>query len=160
MPEFKAIAAMASNRIIGNHGQLPWHIPEELQWFRQTTLHQTLLMGRKTFESMGCRPLPQRTTYVLSSQKISYEGIHAITSIDELSELQGTVWLCGGAHMYDQFLPLCSELFLTIIHTPYEGDATFPKFEHLFTKQAVLKTTETFEVQQWVRNAQVNSLKI
>ena len=143
---------MASNRVIGNNGKLPWHIPEELQWFRQTTLHQTLLMGRKTFESMGCRPLPQRTTYVLSSQEISYEGIRAITSIDELSNLQGVVWLCGGAHMYEQFLPLCSELFLTIIHNPYEGDAVFPKFEHLFKQQAILKTTEAFEVQRWERN--------
>ena len=152
MPVFKAIAAMASNRVIGNNGKLPWHIPEELQWFRQTTLHQTLLMGRKTFESMGCRPLPQRTTYVLSSQKMPYEGIHAITSINELNNLQGTVWLCGGAHMYEQFLPLCSELFLTVIHNPYEGDAVFPKFEHLFKQQAVLKSTEAFEVQKWGRD--------
>ena len=151
MPVFKAIAAMASNRVIGNNGKLPWHIPEELQWFRQTTLHQTLLMGRKTFESMGCRPLPQRITYVLSSQKISYEGIQAIISIDELNNLQGTVWLCGGAHMYEQFLPLCSELFLTVIHNAYEGDAVFPKFEHLFKQQAILKTTKAFEVQKWVR---------
>ncbi len=143
---------MASNRVIGNNGKLPWHISEELQWFRQTTLHQTLLMGRKTFESMGCRPLPQRTTYVLSSQKIPYEGIHAITSIDELNELQDTVWLCGGAHMYEQFLPLCSELFLTVIHNTYEGDAVFPQFEHLFKQRAVLKTTEAFEIQKWGRN--------
>ena len=151
MPVFKAIAAMASNRVIGNNGKLPWHIPEELQWFRQTTLQQTLLMGRKTFESMGCCPLPQRTTYVLSSQKIPYEGIHAITSINELNNLQGTVWLCGSAHMYEQFLPLCSELFLTVIYNPYEGDAVFPKFEHLFKQQAILKTTEAFEVQKWVK---------
>ena len=152
MPVFKAIAAMASNRIIGNNGKLPWHIPEELQWFRQTTLHQTLLMGRKTFESMGCRPLPQRTTYVLSSKKIPYEGIHAITSIDELADLQDTVWLCGGTHMYEQFLPLCSELFLTVIYNTYEGDAVFPKFEHLFKQQSVLKKTQDFEVQRWVRD--------
>ena len=140
---------MASNRIIGNNGKLPWHIPEELQWFRQTTLHQILLMGRKTFESMGCRPLPQRTTYVLSSQKVPYEGIHAISSIDALNELQGTVWLCGGAYMYEQFLPLCSELFLTVIHNTYEGDTVFPKFEHLFKQQSVLKITEAFEIQKW-----------
>lgn len=151
MPVFKAIAAMASNRTIGNNGKLPWHIPEELQWFRKTTLHQTLLMGRKTFESMGCRPLPQRTTYVLSSKEISYEGIHAITSLNELANIQGTVWLCGGAHMYEQFLPLCSELFLTVIHRAYEGDAVFPNFEHLFKQQAVLKTTEDFEIQRWIK---------
>ena len=62
MVAFKAIAAMASNRVIGRNSRLPWHLPEELQHFRQTTLHQTLLMGRKTFESMGSRPLAQRTT--------------------------------------------------------------------------------------------------
>lgn len=152
MPIFKAIAAMASNRTIGTQGKLPWHIPEELRWFRQTTLHQTLLMGRKTFESMGCRALPERTTYVLSSQKMSsYEGVRSITSIDELTDIQGTIWLCGGAHMYEQFLPLCSELFLTVIHKAYEGDAFFPKFEHLFKKQSILKSTEDFEVQHWIK---------
>lgn len=151
MPIFKAIAAMASNRVIGNQGKLPWHISEELQWFRQTTLHKTLLMGRKTFESMGCRPLPQRTTYVLSSQKISYEGVHIIASMDELSNLQGTIWLCGGAHVYEQFLPRCSELLLSVIHKPYEGDAFFPKFEHFFQNREILKATKAFEIQRWVR---------
>lgn len=151
MPTFKAIAAMASNRTIGDNGRLPWRISEELQWFRQTTLNQVLLMGRKTFESIGGRPLPQRTTYVLSSQKTIYEGAHTIASIDELATLTGTVWLCGGARVYEQFLPLCSELLLSVIYKPYEGDAVFPKFEHLFQKQGILKTTQEFKVQRWIR---------
>ncbi len=152
MPVFKAIAAMASNRTIGIHGKLPWRMPEELQWFRQTTLHQTLLMGRKTFESMGCRPLPQRTTYVLSSQQICpCEGAYAVTSIDELKPLEGTVWLCGGAHMYEQFLPLCTELLLSVIYKAYEGDTFFLEFEHLFQRQTILKATNDFEVQRWVK---------
>ena len=152
MPVFKAIAAMASNRTIGIQGKLPWRMPEELQWFRQTTLHQTLLMGRKTFESMGCRPLPQRTTYVLSSQKTCpCEGAYVVTSIDELNPLEGTIWLCGGAHMYEQFLPLCTELLLSVIYKAYEGDTFFPKFEHLFQRQTILKATNDFEVQRWVK---------
>jgi len=75
---FKAIAAMSINRVIGCQQQLPWRIPEELQWFKQVTLHQTLLMGRKTFESMGCRPLPQRKIYVLTKNSISFQGVEVI----------------------------------------------------------------------------------
>ena len=81
---FKAIAAMSINRVIGCQQQLPWHIPEELKWFKQVTLNQTLLMGRKTFESMGCRPLPQRKTYVLTRNHVSFQGIEVIHSPEEL----------------------------------------------------------------------------
>ena len=150
MAEFKAIVAMGLNRSIGYQQQLPWHIPEELQWFRQTTLHQKLLMGRKTFESMGCRPLPQRTTYILSHQNIQYEGVNMIQSIDDLKNIENTVWICGGAHIYKQFLPLCSELFLSVIQNNYPGDAFFPPFENSFRKAEILKKTDQFEVQKWI----------
>ena len=86
MIDFKIIAAMSLNRVIGCRQSLPWHLPEELQWFRQTTLNQTLLMGRKTFDSMGKRPLPQRTTYVLTHHKTGLQGVQEITSLDELPE--------------------------------------------------------------------------
>ena len=91
MAQLKAIAAMALNRTIGYHQQLPWHIPEELKHFRETTLNQTLLMGRKTFESMGSRPLPHRQTYILTTKDISYEGVKTIHSINELDSIDGTV---------------------------------------------------------------------
>ena len=112
---FKAIAAMSVNRVIGCNQQLPWHIPEELQWFKQVTLNQILLMGRKTFESMGCRPLPQRKTYVLTRGTIKFQGVEIIHSPEELNRLGETVWVCGGAHVYEQLLPICDELILSII---------------------------------------------
>ena len=153
MPEFKAIAAMASNRVIGKDQRLPWHIPEELSWFRQVTLHQTLLMGRKTFESMGCKALPQRTTYVLSSnQNVNFPHVSIIPSLSALEAIKGTVWVCGGMRIYEQFLPICSELILSVIKEGYEGDAFFPKFEHIFSLRSILKQTDKFEVQQWVRD--------
>ncbi len=150
MAEFKAIAAMALNRTIGINQQLPWCIKEELQWFRQTTLHQTLLMGRKTFESMGARPLPQRTTYVLSHQTVPLDGVKTIDSIHDLEALDSTVWICGGAHIYEQFIPLCSEIILSVIQDIYDGDTFFPPFEHLFKQKEILKKTADFEVQRWI----------
>ena len=150
MVTFKAIVAMASNRVIGRDNRLPWHLPEELQHFRQTTLHQTLLMGRKTFESMGSRTLPQRTTYVLTHHAFHAEGVHVITDIAQIPATVETVWVCGGASIYAQLLPICDELLLSVIRQTYDGDAFFPPFEHLFKKVDVVKKTEAFEVQRWI----------
>lgn len=150
MVTFKAIAAMASNRVIGRNNRLPWHLSEELQHFRQTTLHQTLLMGRKTFESMGSRPLPQRTTYVLTHRAFPAENVHVITDISQIPATVKTVWVCGGASIYAQLLPICDELLLSVIRQTYDGDAFFPPFEHLFKKVDVVKKTEAFEVQRWI----------
>ena len=150
MVTFKAIAAMASNRVIGRDNRLPWHLPEELQHFRQTTLHQTLLMGRKTFESMDSRPLPKRTTYVLTHRAFPAENVHVITDISQIPATAKIVWICGGASIYAQLLPLCDELLLSVISKTYGGDAFFPPFEHLFKKAEVIKETETFEVQRWI----------
>ena len=150
MVTFKAIAAMASNRVIGRNNRLPWHLPEELQHFRQNTLQQTLLMGRKTFESMGSRPLPQRTTYVLTHRAFPAEGVRVITDISQISATVETVWVCGGASIYAQLLPICDELLLSVIFQTYDGDAFFPPFEHLFKKVDVVKKTEAFEIQRWV----------
>ena len=147
---FKAIAAMSVNRVIGRDNRLPWNLPEELQHFRQTTLHQTLLMGRKTFESMGCRPLPNRTTFVLTHRAFPAEGVHVITDISQIPATVETVWVCGGATVYTQLLPLCNELLLSVIRQSYDGDAFFPPFEHLFQQTEVIKKTETFEVQRWL----------
>ena len=151
MAQLKAIAAMALNRTIGFKQQLLWHISEELKHFRATTLNQTLLMGRKTFESMGSRPLPHRQTYILSTRDIAYEGVKTIHSINELDSLDDTVWICGGAQIYEQFLPLCSELLLSVIQKEFEGDVFFPPFEHLFTQKEILKRTDSFEIQRWIR---------
>ena len=150
MIDFKIIAAMSLNRVIGRRQRLPWHLPEELQWFRQTTLNQTLLMGRKTFESIGKRPLPQRTTYVLTRHITGLQGVHEITSLDELPEQLKTVWVCGGASIYEHLLPRASELILSVVQCTIDGDTFFPPFESRFKRVAVLKRTDDFEVQKWI----------
>lgn len=148
---FKAIAAMSLNHAIGCEQKLPWHIPEELKWFKQVTLNQTLVMGRKTFESMGCRPLPQRKTYVLTRSNVDFQGVEVIHSPEELYHLDGTVWVCGGAQIYEQFLPICDELVLSVIPRWVHGDAFFPHFEPYFKFNIILKQTILFEVQSWIR---------
>ena len=150
MVTFTAIAAMTSDRVIGRNNRLPWHLPEELQHFRQTTLHQTLVMGRKTFESMGCRPLPQRTTYVLTRHIFARDAVQVITDVSQIPATVETVWVCGGASIYAQLLPICDELLLSVIRQPYDGDTFFPPFEHLFRKVEVVKKSEAFEVQRWL----------
>lgn len=133
MKHFKAIAAMSENRVIGHGSKIPWHLPEDFKWFKKTTTGQVVVMGRKTFESIG-RPLPNRTTIVLSRAQFQYPGVqvlHDLGQIDPASDPR-EFFICGGAQIYEQALPLCSDLFLTRVKREAEGDILFPPFEHLF----------------------------
>ena len=127
MKYFKAIAAMSLNRVIGNGNQIPWHLPEDFKWFKGVTSGNVIVMGRKTFDSIG-KPLPNRETIVLSRSAFSFPGVKTISSLDELPSLTGNkqVFICGGAQIYEQTLPLCSELFLTLVKREVAGDALFP----------------------------------
>jgi dihydrofolate reductase len=133
MKPFKAIAAMSLNRVIGCGGRIPWHLPEDFRWFKKMTTGQIIVMGRKTFESIG-RPLPSRTTIVLTRGGFSAPGIQTCASLDGL-DLAGDpreVFICGGAEVYAQALPRCSDLYLTLVQRTCEGDAFFPPFEDRF----------------------------
>ena len=88
MKPFIAIAAMSLNRVIGAGNQIPWHLPEDFQWFKQTTTGHVLVMGRKTFASIG-RPLPNRETVVLSRSDFQHPGVKTIRSLEELPPLSG-----------------------------------------------------------------------
>lgn len=147
MPTIKAIAAMAENRVIGHGSKIPWHLPEDFKWFKQTTMGHTLLMGRKTFESIG-RPLPGRTTLVLTRQAVSYPGATSISDWQQIPAelIQGDLFVAGGAEIYAQLLPHCSELFLTLVKQKPEGDVFFPPFEHLFPHQTVVRETPEFTI--------------
>src|SRR5262245_45142445 len=130
---FKAIAAMSENRVIGRGNTIPWHLPEDFQWFKKMTTGHILVMGRKTFESIG-RPLPNRTTIVLSRSGFEFPGVrtvHDLAQIDPSVEAQ-EVFVCGGAQIYAQALPRCSDLYLTLVKRRVEGDAFFPAFEDRF----------------------------
>jgi dihydrofolate reductase len=133
-----AIAAMSENRVIGRDGALPWHIPEDLKYFKRMTLGKPVIMGRKTFESIGSKPLPKRPNIVISRSRLRAEGIvWAATVADALTlakkEAQATgqdeVMIVGGAQIYREAMPMTDRLYLTVIHRTIEGDAYFPDFD-------------------------------
>lgn len=133
MKQFKAIAAMSENRVIGNGNKIPWHLPEDFKWFKKMTTGQIVVMGRKTFESIGT-PLPNRTTIVLSRTNFHYPGVQTISDLNQIDLKNETreVFICGGAQIYEQALPVCSDLYLTLVKRVVEGDAFFPPFENQF----------------------------
>jgi dihydrofolate reductase len=152
---FKAIAAMSENRVIGRGNTIPWHLPDDFKWFKQVTTGHIIVMGRKTFESIG-KPLPNRETIVLSRSGFAHLGVKTIRDFRELdlSDKARDFFICGGAQIYEQTLPLCSDLFLTRVKRIVEGDAFFPPFEHLFTRAEVLRDTPDFTIEHW-RNARL-----
>lgn len=146
---------MARNRVIGANNRIPWHLPEDFKWFKQLTTGQVVVMGRKTFESIG-RPLPNRTNVVLSRSNFIVPGVITLTDFSQLQpdlpEFAGKqVFICGGAEIYRQTLPRCSDLFLTLVKREPEGDAFFPPFEHAFRLAATLRETPDFDILHFVR---------
>lgn len=135
MPRLAIIAAVAENGCIGINNQLPWYLPEDLKYFRRLTTGGVVIMGRKTYESIG-KPLPNRTNIVIS-RKAGYhpEGIKVVSSLEEaldlaaqVSEINGIddVFVIGGAQIYALALPLANRLYLTEVQKTVEGDAFFP----------------------------------
>ena len=147
MKRFKAIAAMSLNRVIGNGNRIPWHLPDDFRWFKQTTTGHILVMGRKTYESIG-RPLPNRTTIVLSRSGFSAPGLQTIHDLSEIdpNREERDIFICGGAQVYEHALPLCSDLYLTLVKREVSGDAFFPPFEHLFAPKAQITETPDFTI--------------
>ncbi len=125
------IAALSTNRVIGRNGKVPWHLPEDLQRFKRLTTGHTLLMGRKTFESIG-KPLSGRRNVVLSSRPLANVETYS-TLADALRAVQGEeqVYVIGGGTVFAQLIESADELRLTIIERHVEGDTYFPPYEHL-----------------------------
>jgi len=149
---FKAIAAVAENGVIGAGGKMPWHIPEEFAWFKKATMGHTLVVGRKTYESIG-RPLPGRRMLVLSRQPIEIPGVTVVPSLEAVDPMRydGEVFIAGGAEVYRQGFPLCDELWLTTVKRTVEGDAFLPDPNALFEPKDMLVEHELFTVRRWVR---------
>lgn len=148
MKPFKAIAAMSLNRVIGAGNRIPWHLPEDFKWFKATTTGHVIVMGRKTFESIG-KPLPDRTTIVLSRAGFAHPGVTTIRSLGEIVPLVADcqVFICGGAQIYEQAIPLCSDLFLTLVKREIAGgDAFFPPFEDRFVLVGPIRETPEFKI--------------
>lgn len=145
-----AIVARAKNGVIGNQGTLPWRIPEDLRYFKATTMGHPIIMGRKTWDSIGGKPLKGRPNIVLTGQPQSSPSAHYVCgNIQEALRLSSRLssmppFIIGGAAVYDAALPVVTKLFITEIDQEFAGDVTFPPFrEHLFqevsrTQQGVL----------------------
>jgi dihydrofolate reductase len=184
MKHFKAIAAMSLNRVIGAGNKIPWHLPEDFKWFKKMTMGNVVVMGRKTFESLG-QPLPNRKNMVLTRQpqrlikkhpeifgnyhewrggkflKRAYQfhfsklegkkqtDILIFKSLEKLNpeEFPNDIFICGGAEIYAQALPRCSDIFLTLVNREVEnGDAFFPKFEDKFDLVEELRDQPEFKI--------------
>ena len=150
---YRAIAAMAENRVIGNHNTIPWHLPEDFKWFKKTTMGQTLLMGRKTFDSIG-RPLPGRQTIILSRNQLSIPNTQTVNTIESIESeaTSDTIWIAGGAEIYQLMLPKCSDLYLTRVHQRPVGDTFFPEFENHFELATVVKSNADFSIEHWKKS--------
>lgn len=152
-PTLAAIVAMDANRVIGNRGTLPWHHPEDLKFFKRTTLGHPILMGRTTWESIG-RPLPGRQNIVLSRTMEPREGIDVISSADQVGEIcpdADKIFVIGGAKVYESLMPKCDELYVTLVDGTHEGDTFLPAFEHLFAQHEVLETLPGLEFRRYWR---------
>jgi dihydrofolate reductase len=155
MPTFLAIAAISENRAIGYQGNIPWHLPDDFRWFKHKTMGGTLIMGRKTFASIG-HALPGRKTVVLSrgADAPLPEGVTVCDTASlekKLIDLPGPYWICGGADVYRQMLRHCSALYLTRVRQVVPGDAFFPPFEDKFELEQTIHHGDDFIVERWRR---------
>lgn len=136
------IAAVARNRVIGRDGALPWHISEDLKRFKRLTGTHTVLMGRRTFESIG-HPLPNRRNVVLSSAAVP--GIETYSTLERALEAVASeekVFVIGGSRLFASLLERADELFLTLVDQEPSGDALFPPYEHLLGRRFKLVRQE------------------
>ncbi|WP_367872349.1 dihydrofolate reductase [Luteolibacter sp. Populi] len=149
MSRLTAIVAMTPERVIGKDGTLPWHLPEDLAFFKRTTSGHAIVMGRKTYESIG-RPLPKRRNIVLTRDRAwSVPGVEVIHSPDELEALaapEEEIFVIGGAEIYAAFLDRLDELLVSRVFENYPGDTRLPVFEHLFAGPELLESHAGFEV--------------
>lgn len=132
------IAAMARNRVIGVQGRLPWHIPEDLQRFREITTGHTVVMGRKTFESIG-RALPDRRNIIISGNSgFRADGCLCAGSLEEALRLAGNsrIFICGGETVYRQAIQFAAEILLTVIDVELQGDSYFPEIPPEFVEHS------------------------
>ena len=127
------IAAMTENGIIGIDNRLPWKLPADMKWFKEKTMGKPIIMGRKTFQSFGSKPLPGRQNIIIS-RNLDYqaEGTLVLNSVDDAlkaATADDEVMIIGGASFYEQMLPRAKRFYLTIVHEKFDGDTTFPAFD-------------------------------
>jgi len=148
------IVAMGQNRVIGINNRLPWRLPAEMRYFRDTTMGKPIIMGRKTHESIG-RALPGRQNIILTRSR-TYEsvGCTIVHSVQEaLAVAKGTeVMVIGGAQLYELFLPLADRIYLTQVETEFEGDSFFPRIDRGEWSEISRETFEADGMNQYQYN--------
>jgi dihydrofolate reductase len=153
--EITVIAAMSENAVIGDNGKLPWSIPEELRFFKKTTMGGTLVMGRKTFESIG-RPLPGRKTIVVT-RSLDWEspGVIVANRLETALELSGNgnVFIAGGGEVYSQALLFANNLLISVIKGDFKGDTYFPSIDPTVWHKSYTISYQEFKVVSYRRNA-------
>ncbi|MFS1985312.1 type 3 dihydrofolate reductase [Vibrio breoganii] len=148
------IAAMANNRIIGKDNQMPWHLPADFTWFKKCTMGKPVIMGRKTYESIG-RPLPGRHNIVISRDaELTIEGVTTVTSIESALEVvtdEPEVMIIGGGSIYKHCLPMADKLYLTYIDLEVDGDTQFPdwgeEWQQTHSEQYFSDEKNTYDMQ-------------
>ncbi|MEO8885064.1 MAG: dihydrofolate reductase [Mucilaginibacter sp.] len=133
------VVAIAQNNAIGKNNQLLWHLPKDLKHFKEITSGHTIIMGRKTYYSVG-KPLPNRRNIIITRQDITIEGCEVVNSLPDalkLAEGVDEVFIVGGAEIYKQALTLTDRIYLTIVHQNFDGDTYFPEI-----KEDIWKETE------------------
>ena len=161
-PEIILIAAMAANRVIGKDNTIPWHIPGELARFKETTMGHPMIMGRKTWQSLG-RPLPGRRNIVLTrNRSFEAEGAEVVGTPEEGIELCADaekLFIIGGAQVYSLFLPLADTLLLTVLDQPVEGDTCFPEFsqeDFQLVSQEIIDGSPPYRIQVFRKRKKKN----
>jgi dihydrofolate reductase len=152
--QLTAIVAMTPERVIGQDGKLPWNLPADLAFFKRTTSGHPIVMGRKTFDSIG-RPLPKRRNIVLTRDPNwsadGVEVIHQPCELRELTGMAGRVFIIGGSDIYAAFLPDLEDLLVTHVFENHPGDVWFPEFESRFPESDVIECHADFEVRRHFR---------
>jgi dihydrofolate reductase len=157
------VVAASTNNAIGKDNQLLWHLPKDMRFFKNTTWALPILMGRKTFESMGSKLLPGRMNIMLTQQKdLSIEGAWVVNSIEEAVALAKSndyneLMVIGGGQVYEMALPLANKIWLTRVHTQIDGDTFFPVLDaawertHLVSNTTDEKHAFSFDFECWQR---------
>ena len=142
------IVAASTNNVIGNDGELPWRLSDDLKRFKAVTMGKPIVMGRKTFESIG-RPLPGRQNIVISRQGgFAADGCDVVQSIEQAVEVAGAaeeIMVIGGSEIYAAFLPIADRVYLTRVHTEAEGDAFFPSLEEAKWRESASRNYDADE---------------
>ena len=150
--KLSAIVAVSNNMAIGVDNDLPWHMPADLGHFKQSTMGCPVIMGRKTYDSIG-RPLPGRKNVVLTrSENLSLDGCIIVNNLEEaLLQVKDAseVFIIGGQQLYQQALPIAKRLYLTHINAQFEGDTFFPDYSHIEWKQVSLDGHAADEKNNW-----------